>query len=167
MLPYMTDKYGERSGNREQMRYAYEVMAYKTALMMYQKAERKAKRRKFICNLLRRCYTLRNLSQAMEQHSMDRSFSLGTRAVELKKICGSESRSQDFDLAFNPLTVENRGRWVHIAEQCLLGHGLPAVDLIQVGEEYFVRDGHHRISVMRTLGYHFVDAQVTVWQMAA
>ena len=43
---------------------------------------------------------------------------------------------------------------------------LPPVDLIQVGDRYFVRDGHHRISVARTLGQHFVEAEVTVYQMS-
>ncbi len=41
---------------------------------------------------------------------------------------------------------------------------LPPVDLIQLGDTYFVRDGHHRISVARALGYAYIDANVTVWQ---
>jgi hypothetical protein len=43
---------------------------------------------------------------------------------------------------------------------------LPAVELLQVGNAYFVRDGNHRISVARTLGIRCLDAQVTVWQAA-
>jgi hypothetical protein len=45
-------------------------------------------------------------------------------------------------------------------------HAAP-VELIQVGEVYFVRDGHHRISVAAALGQQEVDASVTVWQVAA
>jgi len=35
------------------------------------------------------------------------------------------------------------------------------VDLVKVGDIYFVKDGHHRISVARAQGQAFVDAQVT------
>ena len=41
------------------------------------------------------------------------------------------------------------------------GEGLPPVDLIKVGEIYFVRDGHHRVSVAWALGHTDIDAYVT------
>ena len=37
---------------------------------------------------------------------------------------------------------------------------LPSVELIQVGEVYYVSDGHHRVSVARALKYDFIDAVV-------
>jgi hypothetical protein len=40
------------------------------------------------------------------------------------------------------------------------GITLPPVELIKVGQDYFVRDGHHRISVSRMLGYGSIDAVV-------
>jgi hypothetical protein len=43
--------------------------------------------------------------------------------------------------------------------------GLPAIDLLQVGDTYFVRDGHHRISVARALGADYIDANVTVLEI--
>jgi hypothetical protein len=43
---------------------------------------------------------------------------------------------------------------------------LPPVELIQVGDVYFVRDGHHRISVARMMGQDSIDAEVTVWETA-
>lgn len=162
----MNNRYIEGANQRDQLRYRDEVRAHFLAQELYRKAERKAKWRKFICSLLKRCYTLRDLSQDIPQRELENSCSKGFQAVELFRICGSESRSNDFDSIFNPLTDKNRSRWIHIAQECLLGHNLPAVELIQVGGEYFVRDGHHRISVMRTLGYRFVDAQVTVWRAA-
>jgi uncharacterized protein (DUF1015 family) len=39
------------------------------------------------------------------------------------------------------------------------------VVLIQVGDVYFVRDGHHRISVARALGQEELEAEVTCWQV--
>ena len=38
---------------------------------------------------------------------------------------------------------------------------LPPVDLIKMGEIYFVKDGNHRVSVARERGQMFVDAHVT------
>jgi hypothetical protein len=43
---------------------------------------------------------------------------------------------------------------------------LPPVVLVQVGDVYFVRDGHHRISVARALGQLDIEAEVTVWQVS-
>ena len=43
---------------------------------------------------------------------------------------------------------------------------LEPVQLIQIGDDYFVRDGHHRISVARALGETCIDAEVTVWMVA-
>jgi hypothetical protein len=37
--------------------------------------------------------------------------------------------------------------------------------LIQVGDDYFVRDGHHRISVARAFGREQIDAEVIVWDL--
>lgn len=44
------------------------------------------------------------------------------------------------------------------------GRSLPPVELIQIGEVYFVRDGHHRISVAQTMGQEQIEATVTVWE---
>jgi hypothetical protein len=38
---------------------------------------------------------------------------------------------------------------------------LPPVELIQVGEMYFVRDGNYRVSVAYARGQAFIDAYVT------
>jgi len=46
-----------------------------------------------------------------------------------------------------------------------MGTVLPQVELIQLGEAYFVRDEHHRISVARSLGQKDIDAEVTVWEV--
>jgi hypothetical protein len=52
-----------------------------------------------------------------------------------------------------------------VAKARLKGVTLPPVELIQVGDVYFVRDGHHRISVARAFGQEHVDAEVTVWEV--
>ena len=89
--------------------------------------------------------------------------SLGTRVVSIDQIKGSEGRSQDFDAKFRPLQRYNRDRWLDVAAAIHLGKALPPVDLIQVGEKYYVRDGHHRISVAKAQGQLSIEATITVW----
>lgn len=89
----------------------------------------------------------------------------GMQTVSIEQIQGSEGRSRDFDRNFNPLRHSSRERWVSIALARQEDKPLPAVQLIQVGDIYFVRDGHHRISVARALGQQHIDAEVTVWQV--
>jgi hypothetical protein len=89
----------------------------------------------------------------------------GLRSVPISQIRGSEGRSDDFDAEFRPLKGHNRWRWVNMAAAKMRGVVLPPVDLIQVGDVYFVRDGHHRISVARAFGQEQVDAEVTVWDV--
>ena len=86
--------------------------------------------------------------------------------MALRRIQGSEGRCRDFDRGFAPLQDHTRERWLSVAVAWLQGHALPAVDLVEVGELYFVRDGHHRISVARALGCVDIDASVTVWEAA-
>jgi hypothetical protein len=91
----------------------------------------------------------------------------GTRIVPIRQIRGSEGRCVDFDVAFHPLKAHTEDRWLSVAKANVRGHGLPPIELIQVGEIYFVRDGHHRISVAAALGQQEIDAVVTIWHVTA
>lgn len=90
----------------------------------------------------------------------------GLHLVPLAQIRGSEGRSRDFDADFRPLKPYDEERWVQIAVAYQLGLGLPPVELVQVGDSYFVRDGHHRVSVAKLLGQEAIEAEVTVWEGA-
>jgi len=89
----------------------------------------------------------------------------GIRCVRLDQISGSVGRCRDFDSHFAPRQGHSRQRWLSVAMARRTGVPLPAVRLVQVGDVYFVRDGHHRISVARSLGQREIDAQVTVWRV--
>ncbi len=85
----------------------------------------------------------------------------GLHVVELDEIVGSVDRARDFDRRFRPTSGRSRGRWEQIAAAARRGESLPPVDLLRVGELYFVRDGHHRVSVARALERQDIDAYVT------
>jgi hypothetical protein len=97
-------------------------------------------------------------SQAHTQHYE------GVQEVSLTQIKGSEGRVHDFDIDFNPMHEYVEQRWVNVATAQLIGVPLPPVELVRIGETYFVRDGHHRISVARALKQPQIDAAVVTFE---
>jgi hypothetical protein len=87
--------------------------------------------------------------------------SAGKAVVPLDAIVGTVDRGRDFDRSFRPTSGRVRSRWEHIATAMRRGEAMPPVDLVRIGQIYFVRDGHHRISVARALGHTDIDANVT------
>lgn len=84
----------------------------------------------------------------------------GLREVELARIVGSLERSRDFNRAFLPREESLRERWEDILRLAEGPQGFPPIDLYQVGDVYFVVDGHHRVSVARTMGAATIEARV-------
>ncbi|MDR0656564.1 MAG: transcriptional regulator [Treponema sp.] len=85
----------------------------------------------------------------------------GMRTVPINLIVGSEGRYRDFNKYFLPRSDRLRNRWVRIDEARLKDHILPPIQLYEIGGIYFVRDGNHRVSVARSQGAEFIDAEVT------
>jgi len=113
-----------------------------------------------------RCRRLLTLDEIRATCAICGSRNVGIQNVPISQIRGTESRAGDFDHDFNPLRDHNQGRWQRIAAARQLGKALPPVDLVQVGEFYFVRDGHHRISVAHALRQQDIEANVVVWQIS-
>lgn len=86
----------------------------------------------------------------------------GIQDVDLTHIVGTAARPGDFDRRMRPLHAHLRHRWERVAEAMDAGRALPPVELVRLGELYFVRDGHHRVSVARVRGAAQIEATVTV-----
>ena len=84
----------------------------------------------------------------------------GTQVIALDAVVGTAGRGGEFDRSFRPTSREVRARWERIANAMRRGEPMPPVDVLQVGEVYFVRDGHHRVSVARALGRGDIEAHV-------
>ena len=130
--------------------------ARRIAGKLFDQAYARGKRGKWIAKLTGKANELQSLSHRSEAARR----AAGTVVVPLTKIVGSEGRSDDFDAAFNPLKKHNRERWIGVAAARWTGIVLPAVELVQIGDEYYVRDGHHRISVAKALGQLEIDARM-------
>lgn len=80
--------------------------------------------------------------------------------VPTDRIVGTVGRAGDFDARFRLMNRALQSRHRSVAEAVASGIALPRVELIQLGEMYFVVDGHHRVSVARTREQHIVPAIV-------
>jgi hypothetical protein len=85
----------------------------------------------------------------------------GLQVVPLDSIVGTVDRAADFDRGFRPTSPRLRSRWERIAAAQRRGESLPPISLYRVGDLHFVRDGHHRVSVAKSLGREDIDAYVT------
>jgi hypothetical protein len=142
------------------------MLSTRYASALYSSAHRAARLRQAWAKVRGQSYRLLDLTTVAATYAIGDRHTAGMQTVSIRQIRGSEGRCDDFDVAFRPLKAHTAARWVSVARTYLRGIGLPAVELIQVGAVYFVRDGHHRISVAAALGQQEVDAVVTVWQVA-
>jgi hypothetical protein len=86
---------------------------------------------------------------------------LGLQEIELDAIVGTVGRRRgEFDRRFRPASSLTRSRWQRIAAARRRGKAMPPIDAYRVGELLFVEDGHHRVSVARSLGDLTIEARV-------
>jgi hypothetical protein len=85
---------------------------------------------------------------------------MGSQTVPINLIVGSEGRYRDFNKYFLPKADHLRSRWERVDEAHLQDIILPSILLYEIGGVYFVRDGNHRVSVAKTKGVEFIDAEV-------
>jgi ParB-like nuclease family protein len=86
---------------------------------------------------------------------------VGLQTIPLDKVVGTVDRSREFDRQFRPTSGRPRERWERIAAAMRRGEAMPPIEVYRVGDLYFVKDGHHRVSVARHLGLDTIDAYVT------
>jgi hypothetical protein len=137
---------------------------YNTALNRFKATLAKGKFARLKRRVLRRPEFLCDLNTLKPDISLRGSCYSGIQVVPISSIIGSEGRTADFDMDFHPMSEAARERWVNMAIVYLSRLPLPPIQLIQVGDAYFVRDGHHRISVSRAFGQAAMDAEVITWK---
>jgi hypothetical protein len=131
------------------------------ALQDFVHAAHQAFWRDWLSWLIRKNNNLLPFDQVRQHLSFKGQHQRGLSAVPLDKIVGSVNRYLDFDRAFFPRQGRTRDRWLSIDKAYYQDIPLPPVELLKVGEMYFVSDGHHRVSVARVRGQEFIDASVT------
>jgi hypothetical protein len=94
-----------------------------------------------------------------QQLRLGRKDYRGIQHIPLDKIVGSIARYDDFTRTFLPRRDALAKRWERVDLLALEGR-LPPIEVYQVDEVYFVRDGNHRVSVARQAGASTIEAHV-------
>ena len=123
----------------------------------------RAFRKAVLGTLTRRGRGLASMDAALEAAGSEgRSFA-GVQEIPLDRVVGSAAppgKAGDFDPGFLPIDRRLRDRWTRIYRAMVEGDELPPIDVYKVGDNYYVIDGHHRVSVARSLGREFINARV-------
>ena len=129
----------------------------------FDKASRAARRHTLATKVRRRCIECSRLAVYDSPHEQAGAARAGIREIPLEQISATvePSRAAQFDRWFRPNAKKTRGRWerLWIAEQ--RGEVIPPINVIQIGGEYAVLDGHHRVSVARARGAITIDAVIS------
>ena len=86
---------------------------------------------------------------------------VGVREIPVDAIRATTepNRAAQFDREFRPAGL-TRSRWQRIWLAAYQGATLPPISVVQVGDGYAIRDGHHRVSVARARGAVTISALV-------
>jgi hypothetical protein len=128
----------------------------------FARQRRRSRRERAARRLLRRqggC--LAGLEQVLGTAPPARRRTVGVRAIPLCSIVGTAepAKARIFDHSFRPAST-SRGRWERLWIAARRGAPLPPISVYRIGDEHFVGDGHHRVSVARALGMAAIDAEV-------
>jgi len=133
------------------------------ALEDFDAARFRAFRRAVGSILTRRARSLQSIEPVLDAAGLEGRSYGGIQEIPLDRIVGSAapaSKTGDFDPAFLPVNRRLRDRWTRIYQAMVEGDELPPIDVYRVGGDYYVIDGHHRVSVARSLGRATINARV-------
>ena len=86
----------------------------------------------------------------------------GIEAIPIDKIIGSLGRYLDFSETLLPKKTDASSRYEYIKSLMEKGINLEPIQVYQVLDNYFIIDGHHRVSVAKNeFKAKYIDAQVT------
>jgi hypothetical protein len=101
------------------------------------------------------------LDEALRRLHPFARFHLGVRPIPIGQIVGSDGRVGDFDRRFVPRRRQSVTRLRELG-RAFPGGDFPPIAVHQLGDTYFVVDGHHRVALARRRGMETIDADVTV-----
>lgn len=105
--------------------------------------------------------TLVNFSSVEKNLEHTHQRNRGIEAIPIEKIIGSLGRYQDFTEEFLPHKERISPKYESIKQAVLAGKNLPPIKVYQILDNYFVIDGHHRVTVAKKeLNAAAIDAEV-------
>jgi nucleotide-binding universal stress UspA family protein len=133
------------------------------AIEDFRRARRRAALQQVLARLTGRSVDLLSYDEVARQLKPVGSSERGIRDIPLNAIAGSVGRPNDFTRDFLPRQDRDETRWARVRAVATDpgAAGLPPIQVYQIGDAYFVIDGHHRVSVARQLGATDIQAYVT------
>ena len=132
-----------------------------SAVQDFKEARRRAALEEMMARLTGKSAELLSYEDVRQKLRATGSTPRGVREIPLDAIVGSVGRCTDFTRSFLPRQDSDLGRWAGVESAAPDPASLPAIDVYQVGEAYFVLDGNHRVSVARQKGMRYISAHVT------
>ena len=118
----------------------------------------RARKGSLLAALLGKSNRLKFISDPSHSALHNKRFA-GLQSIPTEKIVGTISRTDDFDSEFRPRKGHLRDRWVNMFILLQSDRWAPIV-VHKAGDVYYVEDGHHRVSVARSVGMKFIEAEV-------
>ncbi|HLE73005.1 MAG TPA: universal stress protein [Anaerolineales bacterium] len=138
-----------------------DIGRYTTAVQDFKRARRRADLQEMLAWLGGgKGNRLLSFEEVRKQLGKSSLLPRGLKDIPLDAIVGSVGRYEDFDRQFLPRQESQLGRWARV-RMAFDYSGLPPITVYQIGDVYFVLDGHHRVSVANQLGAKHIEAYVT------
>jgi nucleotide-binding universal stress UspA family protein len=134
-----------------------------SAIYDFREARQQAALRQIAARLRGRTNSLLSYDAVLHQLGPLGSSERGLQEIPLEAIAGSVGRTNDFTRDFLPRQDSDQDRWARVKAAATDPRraGLPPIQVYQIGDAYFVIDGHHRVSVARQMGNTHIHAYVT------
>lgn len=136
-------------------------LSFSSAVQDFRHARRQAAMEQIMARLTGRSVNLLSYEEVRQKLKARESAGWRLKEVPLDAIVGSVGRYTDFTRSFLPRHDSDEERWARVKVAVTDLGGLPPVKVYQIGQAYFVLDGHHRVSVARQVGATHIEAYVT------
>lgn len=137
-----------------------QTSSYEVAVRDFQRARKEAALQQILARLRGQSDNLLCYDDVRRQLRPEGMVERGLQEIPVSAIVGSVGRSQDFTRQFLPKKQSDEQRWANVRAAINDLKGMPPIEVYQVGEAYFVKDGNHRVSVARQLGSESISAYV-------
>ena len=139
---------------------AQNPLNYNAAVRDFKRARKQAAVQQLLVRLTGKSADLLAYDHIRQQLKETGTTEKGLQEVPLKAIVGTVGRQDDFTREFLPKKDSGQERWARVKTAVLDMRGMDPIDVYQIGEAYFVVDGHHRVSVAMQLGTPTISAHV-------
>ena len=134
---------------------------YSKAITDFQNARRRADVQQLFAQLRGNSAHLFSYDDIRKKLKAVETGRIERREIPLDAIVGSVGRYNDFTRNFLPRLDSDAGRWAGVKTEVLGMTGVPPIEVYQIDQAYFVRDGNHRVSIARQMNLDTIEAYVT------